>query len=147
MTKRHLVPMIAAIGVGGGLALAVPALPAVGDASPPSLISVELGNKAKLLARGAGVSLRVEITCPAGSIGFLSTRVTERVGRGIASGFGGVGDVLCTGAPQVVRVNVNAEGQGGLAFKTGPALAEATFSTCSFFCSSASDSERIRIIR
>ena len=147
MTKRHLLPTLAAIGLGGGMTFAIPALPAVAFHSPPEVISVEVGDEATIVARGAAVLVPIEVTCPAGSQGFLSTRVTQRAGRRIASG-NGFTEVTCTGSTQVVDVLVQAQG-GGQAFKKGTAVAEATLSTCGgfFFCTTVSDTETIQIVR
>lgn len=135
-----------AIGLGGSLALTIPALPAVGMHSPPEVLSVEVGDEATLVARGAAVRVPVEVTCPAGSTGFVSASVTQRAGSRIASGFGST-SFVCTGGSQTVDVTVNAQG-AGQAFKKGSAVAEATVSVCDFFfCASASDSENIQIVR
>lgn len=146
MTKSHALRLLAAIGIGAGLALATPVLPAVGQDSPPSVVSVEVGDEATLVARGAAVSVPVEVICPAGSRGFVSVRVTQRAGSRIASGSAGTSDFICTGATQTVDVLVHAQGQ---AFKKGPAVAEAFLSVCSdfFFCVSTSDTENIQIVR
>lgn len=145
MTKRHGLRLLAAIGIGGALAFAVPALPAVGQISPPAVFSVEVGDEATLVARGAAVLVPVEIRCPAGSTGFLSVRVTQRAGSRIASGSGSTSDFVCTGATQTVEVLVPAQGQ---AFKKGPAVAEASLFVCGpFFCEQATDIENIEISR
>ena len=145
MTKRHVLRLVAAIGVGGGLALAIPVLPAVGQISPPSVLSVEVGDEATLVARGAGVLVPIEVRCPAGGTGFLSVRVTQRAGSRIASGSGSTSDFVCTGATQTVEVLVHAQGQ---AFKRGPAVAEASLFVCSeFFCEQVTDTENIEIVR
>jgi len=146
MSKRSTWRLLAAIAVGGGLAFSVPALPAVGQASPPGpVVSVGVGDPATLVAKGAAVSVPVDVTCPAGSTGYLSVRVTERAGSRIASGFGS-SSVVCTGAPQTVDVLVTGQGQ---AFKKGPAVAEASLSVCSYFyfCQFASDTGTIQIAR
>ena len=145
MTKRHVGRLLAAIGVGAGLAFAVPVLPAVGQVSPPAVFSVEVGDEATLVARGAAVLVPVEVTCPAGSGASLSVRVTQRAGSRIASGSAFTSDFVCTGATQVVEVLVPAQGQ---AFKKGPAVAEAYLFACSpFFCGQVADTENIQIVR
>ena len=137
--------LLAAIGIGGGLAFAGPVLPAVGQVSPPAVFSVEVGDEATLVARGAAVLVPVEIRCPAGATGSLSVEVTQRAGSRIASGFGSTSDFVCTGATQTVEVLVTAQGQ---AFKKGPAVAEASLFVCSnFFCQFVSDTENIEIAR
>ena len=96
MTKRHVLRLLAAVVVGGGVAFAVPVLPAVGQISPPAVVSVEVGDEATLVARGAAVLVPVEVTCPAGGTGFLSVRVTQRAGSRIASGSGSTSDFVFT---------------------------------------------------
>ncbi len=145
MSKRNLLRMLAAIGVGGGLAFAAPALPAVGQVSPPTVLSVEVGDEATLVARGAAVSVPIEVICPPGTNAFVSARVTQRVGSRIASGSGATSDVACSGATQTVDVVVPAQGQ---AFKKGPAVADAFLSGCDFFsCQTVTDAENIQISR
>src|SRR3954447_23419292 len=109
MTKRSIMRVFGAFAVGGALAFAIPALPAVGQISPPAVVSVEVGDQATLVARGAAVSVPIEIRCPAGSTGFISVQVTQRAGSGIASGFGSTSDFVCTGATQTVEVLVHAQ--------------------------------------
>ncbi len=146
MTKRQLLRPLAAVGLGVGLAFGIPALPAVGQLSPPTVISVEVGDEGTLVARGAAVLVPVEVVCPAGSMfGGLSVQITQRVGSRIASGSGFTDDFVCTGAPQTVNVLVTAEGQ---AFKKGRAVAEVSLFVCTQFgCQSVSDFEEIRIER
>lgn len=114
--------------------------------SPPSFLSVELGGEATLVARGAAVLVPVEVVCPAGSeFASVSVQVTQRVGSRIASGFGGTGDLVCTGEPQTVEVLVQAQ---NMAFKKGPAVAEASLFACNEFgCEEVRDIETIRIVR
>ncbi len=140
---------LATIGIGGGLAIFGPALPAVGSHSPPAVFAVEVGDSATLVERGAAVSVPVEITCPAGSTGFISVTVTQRAGSRIASGSGWNSDFVCTGATQTVDVLVTANGQ---AFKRGGAVAQAYLSICGFngndfFCQDVQDDESIQITR
>ena len=146
MNRRRSLPLLA-IGLGGGLALTIPALPAVGTHSPPEVISVEVGDEATIVARGAAVRVPVEVTCPAGSTAFVSAGVTQRAGSRIASGFGST-SIVCTGGSQTVEVTANAQGSGQ-AFKKGSAVADATVSVCQSFlgCTSVSDSETIQIVR
>jgi hypothetical protein len=140
--------LLATFGVAG-LMLAVSAGPAAAlHLPPPNVISVEVGDEATLVARGAAVRVPVEVTCPAGSTAFVSASVTQRAGSRIASGFGDT-SVVCTGGSQTVEVTVNAQGSGQ-AFKKGSAVAEASVFVCDddfFFCAFASDSENIQIVR
>ncbi len=158
MNSRMRRGLVAAFGVAG-LMLAVSAGPAAaldpplapppfpGPFPQPMVTSVEVGDEATLVARGAAVLVPVEVTCPAGSTGFVSASVTQRAGSRIASGFGGT-DIVCTGGSQTVEVTVNAQGSGQ-AFKKGSAVAEASLFVCNFFfgCTSVSDSENIQIVR
>ncbi len=135
--------LLATFGVAV-LMLAASAGPAA--AQTPTVVSVEVGDEATLVARGAAVLVPIEVTCPAGETAFVSASVTERVGSRIASGFGGT-TFVCTGGSQIVDVTVNAQGSGQ-AFKKGSAVAEASLAVCSFFeCTFASDSENIQIVR
>jgi hypothetical protein len=146
MTRKQLRRPLAAIAAGAGLAFAFPALPAVGQFSPPAVVSAEVQDQATLVARGAAVLVPVEIVCPAGStFRSLAVQVTQRAGSAIASGSSGTNDFTCTGSTQVVEVLVPAQGQ---AFKKGPAIAEASLFLCADFgCSTLSDSENIEIVR
>ena len=145
MINRQLLRPLAAVALGAGLAFAAPALPAVGQLSPPTIVSIDVGEEATLVAKGAAVLVPVEVVCPAGSMfASLSVQVTQRVGNRIASGFG-VAEVVCTGGPQTVNVLVTAEGQ---AFKKGPAVAEVSLFACNQFgCRSVNEFEEIRIER
>lgn len=146
MTKRQSLRLVGALAVGGALAIAVPALPAVGQLSPPSVVSVRIGQEATLVARGAAASVPVDVICPAGATGYLSARLTQRAGSRIASGSGSTSDFVCTGATQTVDVLVAAQGQ---AFKKGAAVADAALSVCPDFlsCVFVSDTENIQIAR
>jgi hypothetical protein len=146
MIKRKFFRPLAAIAAGAGLAFAVPALPAVGQFSPPATVSVEVQDEATLVARGAAVLVPVEITCPVGSnFRSVSVQVTQRAGSGIASGSSGTGDFTCTGSTQVVEVLVPAQGQ---AFKKGEAVAQASLFLCSEFgCQTVTDTENIQLVR
>jgi hypothetical protein len=140
MIKRRVSPVLAAIGVGG-LAFANQLPPAAAQES----LSVELGDLATLQARGAAVSVSIEVTCPVGYTRSVPVRVTQRVGSRIARGAGGTSRAACTGDTQTVDVWVHAEGQ---AFKKGPAVAEASLVFCNdFSCQFVSDTENIQIVR
>lgn len=145
MNRSHTWKLLAAIGVGGGLALAGPALPAVGYHSPPALLSVEVADEATLVARGAAVSVPVEVLCPSGAGGYLSVTVTQRAGSRIASGYGTTSDFACTGATQIIHLTVNAQ---DMAFKRGTAVADAWLTIFApYFGSTVSDEEIIQIAR
>lgn len=145
MTKRHSWKVLAAVSVGGGMALALPVLPAVGQISPPSTVAVEVTDQATLVARGAAVLVPVEVVCPAGSFAYLSTTVNQRAGSRIATGAASTSDFACTGATQIVNVLVYAQGQ---AFKQGTAVADAYLSVYNgYFGQTVTDNEIIQIAR
>ena len=144
--KKQALRVLGALAVGGGLALLSPSLPAVGQISPPAVVSVELLDEASLVARGAAVDAQVEVQCPAGSPASVSVQLVQRAGSKIATGFGGTSGVVCTGGTQIVTVQVFA--QPGQAFKKGPAVGQASLSTCGFAgCAFVNDSENIDIVR
>jgi hypothetical protein len=134
--------VVAAIGLGGGLALAAPALPAVGDHSPPRILQIEVGDEGRVVAKGAAVIVPVELACEAGEHGFLDVRLTQARGRHVATG-STFENVDCTGTTQVVEVLVSANDG---AFKNGVALAEARLFVCGdFSCEVVEDTEEIRL--
>jgi hypothetical protein len=117
-----------AIILGSALAAAIPVLPAVGQASPPHPV-VDIGT-GRLVARGAAVDVPVTYTCGPGDLefGFLEVQLTQRTQQGrLAQGFGFTTNIVCDGTPHTVIVRVTAESFfGGVAFKSGVALATAT---------------------
>jgi hypothetical protein len=117
-----------AIIIGGALAAAIPALPAVGQFSPPHPV-VDIGT-GSLVARGAAVDVPVTYTCGPGDLvyGYLSVQLSQRTQAGrLAQGFGYTENIVCDGTPHTVIVRVTAESFfGGVAFKSGVALATAT---------------------
>jgi hypothetical protein len=120
--------ILIAIFIGGVLASAVTVLPAVGQDSPPHPV-VDIGT-GRLVAKGAAVNVPVTYTCGPGDLvfGFLEVQVSQRTQAGrLAQGFGFTNDIVCDGAPHTVIVRVTAESFfGGVAFKSGVALATAT---------------------
>jgi len=117
-----------AIIVGGVLASAVAVLPAVGQASPPHPV-VDIGT-GRLVAKGAAVDVPVTYTCGPGDLvyGYLYVELTQRTQQGrLAQGFGFTEDIVCDGTPHTVIVRVTPDAYfGGVAFKSGVALATAT---------------------
>ena len=117
-----------AIILGGALAATVSVLPAVGQDSPPHPV-VDIGT-GRLVARGAAVDVPVTYTCGPGDLvfGFLEVQLTQRTQQGrLAQGFGFTRDIVCDGTPHTVIVRVTPESFfGGVAFKSGVALATAT---------------------
>jgi hypothetical protein len=117
-----------AIILGSALAAAIPVLPAVGQDSPPHPV-VDIGT-GRLVAKGAAVDVPVTYTCGPGDLefGFLEVQLTQRTQQGrLAQGFGFTNDIVCDGTAHTVIVRVTAGSFfGGVAFKSGVALATAT---------------------
>ena len=83
--KRLFAPL-AALAVGIGLVVAIPALPAVSQSSPPTT-AIQIGSSGTLQDKGAVVLVPVRVVCPAGDqIGNLSVQLSERSGNAIAQG-------------------------------------------------------------
>jgi hypothetical protein len=114
-----------ALVTGGGLAAALPALPAVGQYSPPST-PIILRSTAPIVARGAAAKPSAYVACPAGQEAFLQIALTERSGKGIASG-AGQQDFPCSGQIETVIVPVPATTRP---FVAGKAFAQATLFYC-----------------
>jgi hypothetical protein len=93
-------------------------------ASPPIPIDVDLGFTGQLVARGVVVVVPVTVTCaPGGQFGSVQVTLTQRRGNRVASGFGYIDTVACTGFPTTVDIIVTAE---NFVFGRGIAFAEAT---------------------
>jgi hypothetical protein len=123
---RHLVRpqalVVAAIVAGAGLAAVLPADSAVA-ADSPSLAAVRVESPGQLVARGAGVTVQVTVICLTGNQGGLSASLTQRVGGDIATGFGSVSNLTCTGNSQTFDVVLQADENP---FHKGSALASAS---------------------
>jgi len=117
-----------AIILGSALAAAIPVLPAVGQDSPPHPV-VDIGT-GRLVAKGAAVDVPVTYTCGPGDLdfGYLFVNLSQRTQQGrLAQGFGFTDDIVCDGTPHTVIVRVTPDPYfGGVAFKSGVALATAT---------------------
>jgi hypothetical protein len=121
--------------------------------------TVEVGDRATTVAKGAAVIVPVEVTCsvapppppfpfpippppppfPGSSVG---VSVTQRSGNRIASGFGSA-NVVCDGTPQTVDVLVTAS---GAPFKNGSAVVTANMFQCDITgCHTATDTEEISV--
>ena len=142
MTKRIFGSGIATVGIGGAFALLGPILPAMASDSPTHLTDVEILDGSRLVAKGAGVVVPVEVTCEEGQTGFLFVDVAQARGRFVANG-GGSTQVACDGTTQLVEVFATA--QSG-AFKRGTAVASAFLSVCGAFpCQEDRDTEEITL--
>jgi hypothetical protein len=73
--------------------------------------------QASLNANGAGVTLQLSLTCPAGSTFSTTASLTQRISRtAAANGSGSSAPDSCSGTPQSVRVGVG----GGLSTTSAP---------------------------
>ena len=128
MHRSAWVRTLIAIVIGGALASAISVLPAVGQASPPHPV-VDIGT-GRLVAKGAAVDVPVTYTCGPGDLvyGYLYVELSQRTQQGrLAQGFGFTEDIVCDGTPHTVIVQVTPDAYfGGVAFKSGVALATAT---------------------
>jgi hypothetical protein len=128
MHRSAWVRTLIAIVIGSALASAISVLPAVGQASPPHPV-VDIGT-GRLVAKGAAVDVPVTYTCGPGDLvyGYLYVELSQRTQQGrLAQGYGFTDDIVCDGTPHTVIVRVTPDAYfGGVAFKSGVALATAT---------------------
>jgi hypothetical protein len=143
---RMRIPLIAAAAIGLGAAVALVTVPAGAAVSlqsqSPPVAAISVGDTALLGAKGAVIYVPVSVTCPAGSIGFLSVQVAEKSGSGIASGGTGQ-EVNCTGSVQQLTVPITPNQEP---FKKGVAFAQAYLSVCQFQCDTFTDAHNIQIV-
>jgi FlaG/FlaF family flagellin (archaellin) len=99
-------------------------LPSSADVSAqsPSQAGIRVQSPAERLARGAAVRVELLVTCPASTWqSSVSVRLSQRVGSGVATGYGYAG-FTCTGGLQSVTVTVQAEQnafRASVAYATG----------------------------
>lgn len=128
---------------GGAVAAAVlgPAGPAVGQASVPLQLQIQVNSPATLVARGAGVEVSVTTQCSGAEPGTADVEMflNERVGSDIALGGGSVA-ITCSGSPQNYLVLVQAS-PNSKAFKKGSVLVQATIGACTPNLTSCSSQE------
>jgi hypothetical protein len=128
---------------GGATAVAVlgPAGSAVGQASPPIQVQIQVNSPATLMDKGAAVDVSVTASC-SGQTAFPASivlNVTESVARRVAFG-NQEASIDCTGASQTLDIQVTA-GTGSpsgfppgpsKAFEKGVAIATASIEACTF---------------
>jgi hypothetical protein len=131
------------LAAGGGTAVALPALPAVGQSSPPSS-PIVLVKTAQVIDRGAVAKPAAYVVCGAGGQGDLQIQLTERSGKSIVTGYG-IQDFTCTGQIETVRVPVPASG-GERPWVAGTAFAQAQLFSCNFYCSSGAKTGNIKLV-
>ncbi len=125
MIRNRWVAGAVALAAGGGIAAAVGVLPALGQSSPPSS-PVILGSTAQIVAKGAGAYPFAYVACQPGSFASLYITLTEKSGKGIASGSGST-QVNCNGEIETITIPVAATGKP---FVKGTAFGQATFYAC-----------------
>jgi hypothetical protein len=113
----------------GSLSLALVAVSGLPAAAQPT-VTVELGQTATLVARGAAVQVPVSYSCsPDAAFTALSVTVNERVGGNrIAQGGLVTSDLICDGAQHTALVTVTSI--TGNAFHKGVAFVQADLSAC-----------------
>lgn len=144
MTKRFRSSLLVAL---------VPTVLSLSVVAASAATTLQVDKTAKLVARGAALSVTVVVTCDPSTMSpepkppapSLSVQVTERVGRTVENGYGSASDVVCDGTPHTVPVWVTAQSRG---FRRGVAFAKADIFSCDEFgCTGASDAREIRIVR
>jgi hypothetical protein len=142
--RKRLIAAAVAVATGGGIALTAPSSPAVAFFSPPLFLDVRVQSPAHLVAGGAALSVPVEVTCSGATEAFVSVRVTEQVGKRLASGTG-FANIGCTQARQNIVVTVVAS---GTSFTKGTAFAEGDIFACAqTFCGEETDRTTIQIAK
>ncbi len=141
--------------IGGGVAATIaaallPVAVAVAYISPPLVLLAAPQSPAHLVARGAALDVTVEYSCTATENMYIDIQATERVGNGLASGYGYT-QVPCDGATHVTVVRLYASSPGK-AFAKGRAAVQVNMSGCYFdgndyFCGSDTINRTIRVRR
>ena len=144
-TSRLPLVALGALAAGATLALALPAGAAVSVQSESAPIkALDLGDTARLDAKGAVVSAPVTLTCMPGRTAYLYLKVTQKVGPGIATGTTSR-EISCTGTPQEIRLSVTPTGR---AFHRGTAYGAASAAACyRGNCTELFDEHVITIVR
>jgi hypothetical protein len=146
MFRRAVIRIVLLVTLGFALAAAVPTLPAIAQ---PTAVTVELGQTATLVAKGAAVEVPVIYSCsPDTTFGDLSVSITQRVGgKRIAQGSRSTFDVICDGAEHTALITVTSS--SGTPFHQGVAFAQASLFACDEFgfCRVVSVSGTIDIVK
>jgi hypothetical protein len=146
LRRRVAVAILIALLAAGSLAVLAPTGPAVAFSSGGLFLDVQVEEPARLVARGAGVDVPLEITCNASEPVQVFVTVTQRVNRGVAAG-SGFATFGCTGSGQDVTARVTAS-PAGRAFVRGNAVVEAEVFGCRpNICGSETDSETVQLRR
>jgi hypothetical protein len=146
LRRRAAVALTVALLAAGSFTLFAPAGPAVAFSSGGLFLDVQVEEPAHLVARGAAVDVPLEITCNARGTVDVYVTVTQRVSKGVASGFK-YEDFSCSGSGDNVTVRVTAD-PSGKAFIRGSAVIEAQIFGCRpNICGSETDSETVQLRR
>jgi hypothetical protein len=140
--RLRVVVLVALVSIAGLAAFGPAGLP-VADSSVGAVLDVQVGSPAKLVARGAAVTVPVNILCIGTRSAFVSVQVTERVGSRIAQGSTG-DQVRCTGTIQPLTVTVPATAN---AFKKGTASVNARIEFCEFCGGGTTASATVPVVR
>jgi hypothetical protein len=141
MFRRKWLTAGLALALGGGVAVAVPGLTAVGQSSPPSS-PVILQTTATVVNKGAAALPTVLVACQPGDFAFLSVTLSEKSGSGIAAGTSPPTQVACNGEIETFVIPVTPTTKP---FVKGTALGQATLTDCPFQCVTSTDTENVRL--
>jgi len=115
--------------VGAGLTLAMPALAAVGQSSPPSSVIQIESTKATVLAGGLAVELPIRYFCATGAFSQSASASISAVSHKSIITASANFTPSCTGKFETVKLILDVVGQK---FLPGPALASAQMDVCDF---------------
>jgi hypothetical protein len=116
-----------ALLVGGGLALAIPGLAAVGQSSPPGSLDI-LVSPAQIVNKGAAALVSFEVVCqPTDYSASVSVSLSQKSGNGIAAGTTPFEEVPCTGLPEAFTVPITPTTKP---FMRGTAFGQLWFQDC-----------------
>lgn len=135
--KKHFLRSLSMLVLPIGVVLAI--------ASPVGAVStLSILSPGTLVGRGEAVRVSIKVACDAGETAFLDARVTQRSGGQIASGFGSVSPITCTGSSQTLSVFVTTS--TNKAFHKGQAVAQANLTACSSItCATINTEEVIKL--
>jgi len=134
------------VAAGAGLAVALPAAPAVAHSSPPLAVDVEIKGPVRLIAGGAVVQVPLVVSCTReAQIAEIQVDVTQRNDRGVTEATNPIGRSLdCTGGRErevfVSTVYLNGP------FEPGDATVTAYATSCLYdTCLTDRDEEAVRL--
>jgi hypothetical protein len=130
------------------VALTVGLVTSASPAASQVTTTIDIGQRATLVAKGAAISVPVTVTCEPGQRFWVDVFARQRHAQIIVVGSGSSsGTILaCTGSPQTVNVLVF----GDRPFHVGSAIATASLVLCTeseCFTTPFSDQAEIRVVR